>query len=70
VLQILIPHPRLTGQHGIVRRICLQYERADAIFIFKSDPDFEIAIAITIPIEKPIRINRDPIFTVQSRSLS
>jgi len=27
----------------------------------KSDPDFEIAIAITIPIEKQIRIDRDPI---------
>jgi hypothetical protein len=37
-----------------------------AIFLFKSDPDFEIAIAITIPIEKQIRIDRDPILISES----
>jgi len=31
----------------------------------KPDPDFEMVIAITIAIEKPIRINQDPIFISQ-----
>jgi hypothetical protein len=41
-------------------------QNRSAIYIFKSDPDFEIAIAITIPIKKPIRINQDPVFMQKS----
>jgi len=33
---------------------------------FFRDPDFEKPNAITIAIEKPIRINHDPVFTFQA----
>jgi len=36
------------------------------VFIFQPDFDFGIPIAITIAIEKPIRINHDPVFKFQS----
>jgi hypothetical protein len=37
-------------------------QNRSAVFIFKPDPGFEIVIAIIITIEKPIRINQDPVF--------
>ena len=36
------------------------------IFNFQSDPDFEIAIPVTIAIVNLIRINHDPIFIAES----
>jgi len=34
--------------------------------IFQSGSDFSFSIAIKIPIEKPIRIDHDPVFIFQS----
>ena len=42
------------------------HENRSAIYIFKSISDFEIAIAIMIAIEKPTRIDRDPILIRKS----
>jgi len=44
----------------------LSFQNRSAIFILQSDPDFQILIAITIPIKKPIRINQDPVFVSRS----
>jgi hypothetical protein len=36
--------------------------KSSAIFVSRPDPDFAMVIAAMFAIEKPIRIDRDPVF--------
>jgi hypothetical protein len=56
---------RISIEHYLVIGFRFFRQNRSAIFMYKSDPDFEIVIPIPFAIGKPIGIDQDPIFILQ-----